>query len=89
MNETESLKVVVFIGAGDPELRAEIENLPPRARAARMRALANFGLQSLKAGAPPVAATPPTNSSAPPAQTDAKKAAAERLRGKLKASMGE
>jgi hypothetical protein len=47
-----SLKVVVFVGVGDAELRAEIEKYPSRARASRMRTLANLGLQTIQTGAP-------------------------------------
>lgn len=45
-----SLKVVVFVGVGDAELRAEIEKYPTRARASRLRTLANLGLQTIQSG---------------------------------------
>lgn len=82
----ESLKVVVFLGAADSELRAEIEQCPPRARASRLRALANLGLQLRQGVASPQqplpVASPSVQAPAPP-----QKEAAKRLTNKLRMSL--
>jgi hypothetical protein len=55
-------RVVVSVGPAQPELRAALAPLPPRARAERLRQLALVGLSTLHG-----AATAPML--APPAQT--------------------
>ena len=40
-----SFRVIVMLNEATPELMAEIENMPPRLRAERMRVLATLGLQ--------------------------------------------
>jgi hypothetical protein len=54
MARTESAwRVVVRIGAGQPELRAALAELPARARAERLRQLALLGLCWLRGGPRP------------------------------------
>jgi hypothetical protein len=43
-------RMVVHIGAGQPELRAALAELPSRARAERLRQLALLGLYNLRCG---------------------------------------
>jgi len=100
-----SLRISVFVGDGDPELKAEMDKLENlRQRAARMRMLANLGLQALKAGHPLPYAAPvnipaqqepqhrmglPAASGAGASCADASDEAAERLRIKMKNSLGQ
>ncbi len=44
-----SFRVIVMLNEATPELMAEIENMPPRLRAERMRVLATLGLQIARA----------------------------------------
>jgi hypothetical protein len=44
-------RVVVSVGPAQPELRAALALLPPRARAERLRQLALVGLSTLRGGA--------------------------------------
>jgi hypothetical protein len=86
MRMSESLKIVVFVGKGDAELTAEIEQYEPRARASRLRYLANLGLQSIRQGAaspPPL----PVSSPPPPLPAPAQEEAARRVKGKLRQSL--
>ncbi len=46
-------RIVVQIGAGQPELRTALAGLPVRARAERLRQLALVGLYSLGSRPPP------------------------------------
>jgi hypothetical protein len=43
-------RIVVHIGAGQPELRAALAELPSRARAERLRQLALLGLFNVRCG---------------------------------------
>jgi len=60
MAPTESTwRVVVRIGAGQPELRAALAELPARARAERLRQLALLGVCWLRGGPLPAGQPPP------------------------------
>ena len=59
-------RIVVHFGAGQPELRAALGQLPARARAERLRQLALVGLYSLRGGASVAAPMPDPQ----PPQTD-------------------
>ena len=51
-------RIVVHLGAAQPELRAALAQVPLRARAERLRQLALVGLYSLHRGSAPAASTP-------------------------------
>ena len=48
-------RIVVHVGAAQPELRAALAEVPVRARAERLRQLALVGLYSLHRGSAPAA----------------------------------
>jgi len=51
-------RIVVHVGAAQPELRAALAEVPVRARAERLRQLALVGLCSLRRGPEPAPSTP-------------------------------
>jgi hypothetical protein len=51
-------RIVVHLGAAQPELRAALAQVPLRARAERLRQLALVGLYSLHRGSAPAAREP-------------------------------
>ena len=51
-------RIVVHLGAAQPELRAALAQVPLRARAERLRQLALVGLYSLHRGSAPAASAP-------------------------------
>jgi hypothetical protein len=51
-------RIVVHLGAAQPELRAALAQVPLRARAERLRQLALVGLYSLHRGSAPVPSAP-------------------------------
>ena len=51
-------RIVVHLGAAQPELRAALAQVPLRARAERLRQLALVGLYSLHRGPAPTAPAP-------------------------------
>ena len=55
----EVLRAVVNVGPSQPELLADLVQLPKRSRAARLRHLAAVGLLAIKGGAVPLAKVAP------------------------------
>ncbi|RKT45520.1 hypothetical protein [Thiocapsa rosea] len=59
------LRAVVNIGPSQPELLADLVQLPKRSRAARLRHLAAVGLLTIKGGAVALAKVAPATPSTP------------------------
>ena len=80
----ELLRAVVNIGPAQPELLADLVQLPKRSRAARLRHLAAVGLLAIKGGAVALSKVSPAQASAP-APPDA---SAQRRRDRLVGRLG-
>ena len=75
--------MVVSVGAAQPELRAALAPLPPRARAERLRQLALVGLSALRGAATAAMVAPAGQAPEPPSGLDQRR---ERLLHSLAAA---